>query len=262
MNAASAGPPPGFWVGTSGWSYATWRGDFYPRGLKQGEWIRFYAAHLRSVEVNATFYRLPPEKMLRGWAEKTPDDFLFAVKAWRVISHYKRLRDCEESLKVFLDRLWPLGSKCGPILFQLPPNFPRDLERLAAFLAFLPRDRRFAFEFRDPSWHDEQVYALLNRHNAAFCQFQLASLRSPRVVTNDFVYLRLHGPKERYRGAYTPRALRGWRDWLCAQMLEGRDVYVYFDNTDSEDHAVRNASQMDQLLRAGTGMPPDDRTKR
>lgn len=239
------------WIGTSGWSYANWRGAFYPRGLKQGDWIGFYATQLHSVEVNATFYRLPSETMLKGWVEKTPEDFLFAVKAWRAISHYKRLQDCEESLKIFLARLWPLKPKCGPILFQLPPRFACDTDRLAEFLALLPSERRFAFEFRDPSWHNEEVYALLARHNAAFCQFQLAALRSPRVATADFVYVRLHGPKARYRGGYSAQALRGWRDWLRGQMAEGRDAYVYFDNTGSEDHAVRDALHLERLLRDG-----------
>ncbi|MFQ5774968.1 MAG: DUF72 domain-containing protein [Kiloniellaceae bacterium] len=238
------------WVGTSGWSYANWRGLFYPPGLKQREWIGHYAAHLRSVEVNATFYRLPQEKMLSGWAERTPADFLFAVKAWRAISHYKRLGDCEEALKIFLGRIWPLRPKCGPILVQLPPRFARDAARLAAFLALLPEDRRFAFEFRDPSWHDEEVYALLARRNAAFCPFELAGLSAPRVATADFVYVRLHGRKARYRGAYDEAALAEWAGWLAEQMAAGRDVYVYFDNTDEADHAVRDAIRLDRMLRA------------
>lgn len=238
------------WVGTSGWSYANWRGVFYPKGLKQGDWIRFLAEHLPSVEVNATFYRLPQEKMLTGWAEKTPEDFLFAVKAWRAISHYRRLQDCDEQLKIFLARLWPLGPKCGPILIQLPPRFACDPARLGDFLALLPQDRRFAFEFRDPSWHDGAVYDLLAAHNAAFCPFELAGLRGPRVATADFVYVRLHGRKARYRGAYSKAALVDWAGWLGEQMAAGRDVYVYFDNTDEADHAVRDAMRMDEMLRA------------
>lgn len=236
------------WIGTSGWSYANWRGVFYPRGLKQGDWISFYAEHLPSVEVNATFYRLPQEKMLTGWAEKTPNDFLFAVKAWRAISHYKRLHDCEESLKIFLARLWPIERKLGPILIQLPPRFACDPDRLAGFLALLPEGRRFAFEFRDPSWHDDVIYDLLARHNAAFCPFELASLRSPRVATADFVYVRLHGRKARYRGAYSGQALRSWATWLAEQMAAGRDAYVYFDNTDEADHAVRDAARLAAML--------------
>jgi len=240
------------WIGTSGWSYAGWRGLFYPRGLKQGAWIGYYAEHLRSVEVNATFYRLPQEKMLRGWAERTPDDFLFAIKSWRGITHYKRLHDCAESLKIFLARLWPLKEKCGPILFQLPPRFGRDASRLEAFLSLLPKDRRFAFEFRDPSWHDDAVYQLLESHGTAFCPFELGRQSGPRIVTADFVYVRLHGRKGRYRGRYSKAALADWGAWLLAQKAEGRDVYVYFDNTDEKDFALRNAQALDDLLTAAS----------
>jgi uncharacterized protein YecE (DUF72 family) len=241
------------WVGTSGWSYANWRYLFYPKGLKQGEWIRFYSEHLKSVEVNATFYRLPQEKMLEGWVEKTPEHFLFAIKAWRGISHYKRLKDCEEALKIFLARLWPIAAKCGPILFQLPPRFPCDPARLEAFLALLPEDRRFTMEFRDPSWHCDQVYALLGSRNVAFCPFELAELRAPRIASADFVYVRLHGRKARYRGAYSDRALQDWAGWLRERMAEGRDAHVYFDNTDEADHALRNARRLDTLLGGAAG---------
>jgi len=236
------------WVGTSGWGYAGWRGLFYPRGLKQSEWIGYYAEHLRSVEINATFYRLPQEKMLRGWFERTPEDFLFSVKAWRGLTHYKRLGDCAGSLKLFLARLLPLKEKCGPILFQLPPRFGCDAPRLEAFLTLLPQERRFAFEFRDPSWHDDTVYELLELHGAAFCPFELGRQRGPRVATADFVYVRLHGRKGRYRGRYGKAALADWGTWLSAQKAEGRDVYVYFDNTDEQDFALRNAQALNALL--------------
>jgi uncharacterized protein YecE (DUF72 family) len=239
---------PRHWVGTSGWSYPNWKPLFYPKGLKPGDWIGFYARHLRSVEVNATFYRLPQEKMLKGWVEKTPEDFLFALKAWRGITHYRRLHDCAEPLKLFLARAWPIRPKCGPILFQLPPRFACDPARLEGFLELLPADRRFAFEFRDPSWHCTPVYELLARHDAAFCPFELGKARAPRVATADFVYVRLHGRKGRYRGNYSARALADWAAWLGGQMAEGRDVYVYFDNTDEADHAVTNARRLDGLL--------------
>lgn len=237
-----------YWVGTSGWSYANWRYLFYPKGLKQGEWIGFYSQHLNSVEVNATFYRPPQEKMLQGWAEKTPAEFVFAIKAWRTITHYRRLKDCAEPLESFLARLWPIRSKCGPVLFQLPPRFACDPARLEKFLKLLPEGQRFTMEFRDPSWHCEEVYALLRARNVAFCPFELASLRAPRVATADFVYLRLHGRKARYQGAYSERTLRDWAGWLGERLAEGRDAYVYFDNTDEADHAIKNARRLDELL--------------
>ena len=238
-------------VGTSGWSYAGWKGVVYPKGLKQGDWLPFYARHLASVEINASFYRLPAEKTVRGWVERTPGGFLFAVKAWRAITHFRRLADCDGHLAAFFERIEPLGDKCGPVLFQLPPRFAVDVGRLEAFLERLPGRHRHVFEFRDESWHCDAVFAALTRHNAAFCPFELADQRSPRVATADFVYVRLHGREARYRGAYDAAALADWADWLLTQMAGGRDAYVYFDNTDDADHALRNAERLDALLAGG-----------
>ncbi len=239
------------WVGTSGWSYDGWRGPFYPRGLKRTDWLAHYAERFRSVEINASFYHLPKTAVLEGWAAHTPADFLFAVKAWRAITHYRRLVGCTDHLRVFYERLAALGRKTGPVLFQMPPRFPVDLPRLAAFLAALPAGGRHAFEFRDPSWHTDAVYALLAQHNAAFCVFELGKARAPRVVTADFVYVRLHGRRARYRGNYSAAALRGWAGWLDGAMADGRDAFVYFDNTDEKDYALRNAEALDAMLAKG-----------
>ena len=239
------------YVGTSGWSYAHWRGLVYPRGVGQGDWLAHYATLLSSVELNASFYRLPTPSMLEGWRDKTPPGFVFALKGSRLISHLRRLADCAEDLERFLQATALLGKKRGPILFQLPPKFPADRMRLAAFLKLLPKSLRFAFEFRDPSWHSEETYALLGAHNAAFVPFELGKLKGPRVATADFVYVRLHGRKGRYRGNYTPEALNDWAHWLTAEMAQGRDAYVYFDNTDDADYAVRNAQTLDGLLARG-----------
>lgn len=239
-----------YWVGTSGWSYASWRSLVYPKGLRQGEWLGHYATLLKSVEINATFYRPPRPEMLEGWAARTPDDFLFAVKGWRAISHYRRLADCDELVARFLAGLKPLGNKRGPVLFQLPPNFAPDPERLAAFLALLPKRGRVAIEFRDPRWHRDDIYELLESRKVAFCLFELGKLVSPRVATADFVYLRLHGRKARYCGNYSESALKDWAKYLKVQMADGRDVYAYFDNTDEADYAVKNARRLDTLLGA------------
>ncbi len=241
-----------YWVGTSGWSYANWQGRFYPPGLKRTDWLAHYAGQFRSVEINNSFYHLPRDAMLAGWVERTPVDFVFAVKAWRAITHYRRLRDCAEPLAVFLDRIGALGGKCGPVLFQLPPRWHADLDRLSDFLALLPADRRFAMEFRDPDWHRDEVYGLLRARNVAFCPFELADLTAPRVVTADFTYVRLHGRQARYRGAYDEAALADWSTWLANNLAEGRDAYVYFDNTDEADHAVRDACRLADRLAAAT----------
>ena len=236
------------WVGTSGWSYANWKGPFYPAGLKQRDWLPHYAEHFRTVELNASFYRLPPEAMLKGWVERTLQGFVFAVKAWRRITHLQRLKDCEEPLRFFLERMATLEPRAGPLLFQLPPRFPADVGLLRDVLALLPRGRRAAFEFRDPSWHDEATYRALADANAAFVPFELAKLTGPRVCTADFVYVRLHGREARYRGLYDDDALAGWADWLKGHMAEGRDAYVYFDNTDRADDAPRNATRLAEML--------------
>ena len=242
------------WVGTSGWTYRNWKPGFYPRGLQQGDWLSHYAEHLASVELNASFYRPPARKMLDGWAKKTPPGFLFAIKGWRLITHMKRLKDAGEDAEGFLERLEPLGDKLGPVLFQLPPNFDYDRERLKDFLSALPGKGphgrwRFAMEFRDKSWQRDEVYRLLSDHNIAWVPFELARQRGPRLATADFVYVRLHGRKAKYRGNYAKRTLQDWAEWLGEQMDEGRDAHVYFDNTDEADHAVRNAMTLDDLLR-------------
>lgn len=239
------------WVGTSGWSYDGWRGRFYPRDLRKRDWLGHYAQSFRTVELNASFYHLPKDTVVGDWAAHTPADFLFAVKAWRAITHYRRLADCADHLKVFYERIAPLGPKAGPVLFQLPPRFGVDLPRLRDFLALLPAGRRHAFEFRDPSWHDEAVYALLAERNAAFCPFEMGPSQAPRVATADFVYVRLHGHRRRYRGDYSHAALRDWADWLHGQKEAGRDVHVYFDNTDEKDFALKNARTLEAMLAGG-----------
>lgn len=235
-------------IGTSGWSYPNWAGPFYPADLKRNEWLGHYAQVFSTVELNASFYRLPMANMLKGWYRRTPDDFLFAVKAWRVITHNHRLADCADYVKAFFERIEPLGEKIGPVLFQLPPKFNADLERLDSFLQLLPQDHRAAFEFRDDSWHQDAVYDLLRRHNCAFVPFELAGQTAPRVVTADFVYVRLHGREAKYHGRYSEAALQDWAAWLKAQRAEGRDAYLYFDNTDEEDDAVRDALTLNEML--------------
>ncbi len=240
-------------VGTSGWAYPGWRGIFYPRGLRQSEWLGHYARFFDTVEVNASFYRLPSEKLVAGWCARTPEGFRFAVKAWRAITHYRRLADCEDLLAGFFARIARFGDRLGPVLFQLPPRFPADPGRLARFLGLLPKGHRYAFEFRDPSWHGEAVYRLLREAGAAFCPFDLAGLVGPRVITADFVYVRLHGHERRYGGAYGETLLADWARWLGDRLGEGREVWLYFDNTDEAAHAVFDAMRLKRIL--GLSMP-------
>jgi uncharacterized protein YecE (DUF72 family) len=236
-----------YYIGTSGWHYPHWQGPFYPRGLVPAAWLEYYARQFSTVEINNSFYGLPSHATARAWKSATPASFTFAMKASRYITHMKKLRAPRASLRAFLKVAQALGKKCGPLLFQLPPRWHCNPERLAVFLQALPRNRDCVFEFRDPSWHNPEVYALLRRYNAAFCQYELGGFESPHVITADFTYIRLHGPAaSAYGGCYSDSALEKWaariRDWK-----ELRRVYVYFDN-DEAGYAVRNALALRALL--------------
>lgn len=180
-------------IGTSGWHYEHWVGPFYPEAVPAEDYLSFYAERFAAVEVNNTFYQLPARETLVSWRDGTPGDFLFACKASRYITHMKKLKDPRDSLRRFFEVVEALDPKLGPILFQLPPRWHVDVERLEGFLEALPAGRRYAFEFRDESWFAAEVYDALARHNAAFCIYDLAGRRSPVEVTADFAYVRLHG---------------------------------------------------------------------
>ena len=236
-----------YYIGTSGWHYPHWQGPFYPPTLPASAWLEYYVRHFDSVEINNSFYRLPSLATARAWRDTAPPGFIFAMKASRYITHMKKLREPRRSLRTFLAVARALDRKCGPLLFQLPPRWRCNPARLAAFLRALPRGREYAFEFRDRSWHAPEVYALLRRHNAAFCIYQLAGFEAPRVLTADFAYIRLHGPAGyAYGGSYTDpdlaiwaREIRGWKSL--------RRVYVYFDN-DEAGYAVQNALALQRLI--------------
>ncbi|HUC18261.1 MAG TPA: DUF72 domain-containing protein [Acetobacteraceae bacterium] len=227
-------------VGTSGWHYRHWVGPFYPAGTDSNRLLAFYAQEFRSVEINNSFYRLPDRETLIAWREATPDGFVFACKASRIITHMKKPKDTEEPTRRFLDAAGALGDKLGPILFQLPPHWHANAERLAQFLALLPQGFRVAFEFRDESWFAAPIFRLLERHGAACCAYDLDGRRSPVQMTADFAYVRLHAPDGPYRGCYDGRALGGWARRLRAWQRSGLDAYCYFDN-DEAGYAATNA---------------------
>ncbi|MGV3503145.1 MAG: DUF72 domain-containing protein [Adhaeribacter sp.] len=239
------------YIGTSGWHYKHWKGLFYPADLPQQQYLSFYLQHFRTVEINNSFYRLPDRATFASWRQSVPADFVFAVKASRYITHMKKLKDPQQSLSLFLDQVAALEEKLGPILFQLPPRWRCDLPRLKQFLQALPAGGLYTFEFRDPSWYQEQVYQLLRDYQAAFCIYDLEQHQSPMEVTANFVYVRLHGPEGRYTGSYTDEALEAWaakaRDWQA----QGRAVYFYFDN-DIGGYAVGDARRLQHLLIPGT----------
>jgi uncharacterized protein YecE (DUF72 family) len=234
-------------IGTSGWTYRHWRGAFYPAELPPKRWFAHYRTLFDTVELNNPFYHLPLASTVVGWRTQTPDDFLFAVKASRFITHNKKLSDPREHLDIFFARMDLLGDKLGVVLFQLPPSWRCNPHRLEAFLVAYGRRRPVAFEFRNATWYTDEVYAILARHGAGFCIYDLAGHTSPIEVTSDLVYLRLHGPDGKYAGSYSDDALAAWadrcRDWLA----HGRDVFCYFDN-DIGAHAPNNALTLRRML--------------
>lgn len=234
-------------IGTSGWHYQHWIGPFYPPGTRPDQMLSFYAASFGTVEINNSFYKLPSAGTFEQWRRFSPPGFLFAVKGSRYVTHMKRLKDPQQSLSLLMERAVLLEEKLGPVLFQMPPKWGKDMERLAGFLAALPKGFRFAFEFRDSRWFDPEVYDALRGANAAFCIYDLAGSRSPRQVTADWAYLRLHGPGEAYCGCYTPEALEDWAGFIRRLCSEGQDVYCYFDN-DQSGYAPRNARELKALL--------------
>ncbi len=234
-------------VGTSGWHYEHWEGPFYPQGLPSSDWLAYYRDDLSTVEINNTFYQLPDEETLRTWRDAVPERFVFAVKASRYITHMKKLKDPREPVDTFFSRIQLLGEHLGPILFQLPPNWHFNGPRLDAFLRALPADQRVAFELRDPDWLNQEAYEILADHGAAFCIYDFQGRQSPRHVTADFVYVRLHGPYGAYRGKYDTGTLAGWAGAFTAWRSEGKDVYCYFDN-DEAGYAVQNALELQAML--------------
>jgi uncharacterized protein YecE (DUF72 family) len=234
-------------VGTSGWNYPHWKGPFYPEDLPQKDWLGYYGERLHTVEINNTFYQLPERSTLKLWKDIVPDDFLFAVKASRYITHMKKLKDPEQSTRRFFERIGALKGKCGPVLFQLPPRWKRNPERLTSFLETLPSEYSYSFEFRDPSWFDSDTYAALEHRQAAFCIYHLAGELSPKEVTADFLYIRLHGPGDAYEGLYDTETLSGWAGAISAWSRQGKSVFCYFDN-DQNGYAAENAIELQSML--------------
>jgi uncharacterized protein YecE (DUF72 family) len=264
-------------VGTSGWSYPGWRGDFYPRGLVQRRELEYLAQRLDTVEINGSFYSLQRPSSYAAWREQTPDDFVFAVKGGRYITHMKKLRGVETALaNFFASGPLALGPKLGPVLWQLPANLPFDAARMSAFFGLLPRtttaaaklaeehddkvpdDRaltkaevdqelRHALEFRSETFCTDEAFALMREHDIA-CVVADSARKFPMAIqrTSDFMYVRLHGDEELYTSGYRPQALDQWAE-RCRRWVEDGDVYVYFDN-DARGHAPHDAMALLQRV--------------
>jgi uncharacterized protein YecE (DUF72 family) len=228
-------------IGTSGWQYKHWRGRFYPPGLPESRWLEYYAQRFATVEVNNTFYRLPPPGTFASWAARTPADFVVAVKASAYLTHYRRLLDPEEPVERLLTHAAPLGARLGPVLVQLPPDMKAAPERLDATLRAFGRRVRVAVEPRHQSWFSEEVHAILTAHGAASC---LADRRSRPITplwrTADWYYVRFHAGTATPAPCYGARALTSWVARLHDLWGDADDGYAYFNN-DSEGCAVRDA---------------------
>lgn len=236
-------------IGTSGWHYRHWVGTFYPAGTAPSRMFAYYQRFFDTVELNNSFYRLPTPHAFLAWRDAAAANFRFAVKGSRFLTHNKKLKEPEQALQNLLPRAELLGQELGPILFQLPPKWKANLERLADFLCALPRSHRYAFEFREPSWNTASVYDTLRRFNAAYCVHELAGFHSPIIVTADFAYVRLHGPGGKYQGCYSEEALCQWAERITQWSSELKAVYVYFDNDDS-GYAPCNALELKERVNA------------
>lgn len=236
---------PRAYVGTSGWSYTTWRPKFYPEGTKSKDFLAYYATKFRTIEINYTFNHLPTEKNVAEWTAATGDDFVFGLKASQQITHRAQLREPAETLPVFFERARLLGARLGPVLFQTPPWVKRDDDRLAMFLAALPRDVRCVLEVRDASWYVEPVYELLRTANVALVHAEGEGHPSPVETlgaTATFAYARL-----RAREGYPDAAVDAWANRLRAIIAAGKDVYAYFRHDDDGSNALSAMRLRDAL---------------
>lgn len=233
-------------IGTSGWNYPHWQNIFYPKDLSQSKWLQHYTKFFNAVELNVTFYRLVQKKTFQNWYKRTPRDFYFVAKGSRFITHIKKLKAIKEPLSLFIDNAVALQEKLAAILWQLPPSFKKDLKQLEAFLKLLKKTKiHQAFEFRNLSWFDKEVYALLKEYNACLCIAHSARFPYEKEVTADFLYLRFHGGESLYSSNYPDKELKEWADFAKGTK---RDIFAFFNN-DAYGYAVKNALKFRELLK-------------
>lgn len=216
-------------VGCSGWLYKHWRSTFYPTELPVSRWFEYYTSQFDTVEINNTFYCLPEASTFGAWRKRAPPGFLYAVKASRFLTHMKKLKEPVEPLHRLLSRARRLQRTFGPVLYQLPPRWKVNLERLTTFVRALPKRRQHVIEFRDPSWYCDDVFTLLDRAGVTLCLHDMAGSRTGKMLIGPLVYVRFHGP-HKYSGRYEDRVLDDWAEWLAMQGRHGRQVFAYFNN--------------------------------
>lgn len=228
--------------------YKHWRGILYPEGLPQTRWFHRYAEEFDTVEINASFYRVPKPETFDGWRSKAPEGFRYAVKVNRFITHLKKLVGVEEALNDFVPLARKLGPTLGPLLYQLPPSLKLDLERLENFLQLIPRDLSNVFEFRNKSWYEPETYELLDRYGASFCVHDMPGSQCERIAVGPIAYVRFHGGEGKYWGRYSDEGLLSWTDWILEQARSGRAVWCYFNN-DIHGHAIHDAQTLKSMVR-------------
>ena len=234
-------------VGCSGWVYKHWRGIFYPEDLPQKRWFERYAEEFNTVEINNSFYRLPPGETFEKWRNQAPPGFCYAVKANRYLTQAKKLIDCGEPLQRMMTAVRELSPALGPILYQLPPSLRLNLDRLETFLNLVPKDVTNVFEFRDRSWYVPETLDLLGRHGAAFCVHDMPGSATERVAVGPIAYVRFHGAGGKYWGRYSDETLLGWTDWIVDQARGGRPAWCYFNN-DIDGHAIDDAQTLKAMV--------------
>jgi uncharacterized protein YecE (DUF72 family) len=240
-------------IGTSGYNYKHWaNGVFYPPGLLQKKWLEFYCEHFNIVELNVTFYRLPKKKTFLNWHTRTPKGFHFAIKGNRFITHIKRLKDCNESVRLFSQEAAGLKDKLKVILWQMPPSLKIDIKNLESFCKLLkticPEKVRHVFEFRERSWFVQKVYKLLEDFNYSLCIADSPQWPKIEKTTSNFVYLRFHGGKRLYGSQYSKEELEDWAKDITGWLREDKDVYAFFNN-DAYGYAVQNAKELKEILK-------------
>ena len=228
------------WIGTSGFQYAEWKGNFYPEDLAAAKMLPYYAERLPTTEINYTFHRIPSAKTIENWKAQTPETFRFALKAPQKVTHFAKLRDCQDTIAYFCRVTADLGERLGPVLFQLPPNFKKDAEVLASFLRELPNIRA-AFEFRHESWLDEEIFALLRSRNIALCMADTEKLAAPTEATADYGYLRLR------REDYSREDVARWAKFVRENESKWQDAFIYFKHEEAGS-GPKLAAQMIELL--------------
>ena len=238
-------------IGCSGYLYNHWRdGVFYPQNLPQKEEFSYYSSVFSTVELNSTFYRLPPKKVWQSWEERAPDNFIYSVKMNRFLTHIKRLNDPKDPWKKFWEGASELKNHLGPILFQLPPNLAKDKGKLLGLSKILPKNLYFSFEFRHTSWFDDEIYEFLQKNNWALTVVSHPSLPFIPKTTASFGYLRFHGEKSLYGSSYSQERLKYFAKLINGWLKKNLDVYAYFNN-DFAGFAPKNALYLNQLLAFG-----------